>query len=46
MIAMSEDESEDDRNEAWRRLIPIIQRLAKGAARASGCTEIEEEASP
>ncbi len=40
-IALNRSESEDA---AWRKLIPIINRIARDAARAYGCPEIEEEA--
>src|SRR5437867_636447 len=40
-IALNGRESEDA---AWRKLIPIINRIAMDAARAYHCQEIEQEA--
>src|SRR2546425_256780 len=43
-IALNGSESEDLRNAAWRKLIPIINRIAIDAARVYHCQEIEQEA--
>ena len=43
-IAVNGSESQDLRNAAWQKLIPIINRIAIDAARAYHCQEIEQEA--